>query len=54
MTFEKILPDTDVIVVTAGADGQEGKDRPDMRLEHKDEEMLALAIKNAKAAGKNK
>ena len=52
VTFEKILPDTDVIVVTAGADGQEGKDRPDMRLEHKDEEMLALAIKNAKAAGK--
>ena len=52
VTFEEILPDTDVVIVTAGADGQEGRDRPDMRLEHEDEEMLVRAIKDAKTAGK--
>ena len=52
VTFEEIREDTDVVVVTAGANGQEGRDRPDMRLEHEDEEMLSRAIRDAKEEGK--
>jgi len=52
VTFETITPATDVVIATVGANGQEGRDRPDMRMEHEDEEMLRRAIADAKAAGK--
>lgn len=52
VAFEEIFPDTSAVVVTVGANGQEGRDRPDMRMEHDDEEMLRGAIRDAKAAGK--
>ncbi len=43
---------TDIVIVTAGASGQEGKDRPDMRFDPEDEVMLRRTLKLAKAAGK--
>lgn len=52
VTFETILPETDVVVAVAGLNSHEGADRPDMRLQHEDEDMLRRAIAEAKAAGK--
>ena len=43
---------TDVVIITAGASGQEGKDRPDMRFDPDDEIMLRKTLKAAKKAGK--
>lgn len=44
--------DTDVVVITAGASGQEGKDRPNMDFDDDDKKMLYENIRKAKAAGK--
>ncbi len=52
VSFETINPDTDVVVITAGAKGQEGTDRKHMDLDASDREMLFNAVKQAKAAGK--
>lgn len=44
--------DTDAVIITAGASGQEGKDRPDMDFDADDKAMLVSTISQAKAAGK--
>lgn len=49
---EKIAEDTDAVIITAGASGQEGKDRPDMDFDADDKAMLVSALAQAKAAGK--
>lgn len=50
--FESVGPDTDCVVVTIGANGQEGADRPTMEMEPEDLPVLERAIGEAKAAGK--
>ena len=52
VTFEEITDQTKALIVTVGARGQEGRDRPNMRLEEEDEALLRRAIAEAKAAGK--
>ncbi len=52
VSFEQITPSTDYVVVTIGANGQEGADRPAMEMEKEDKPILAKAIADAKAAGK--
>ena len=47
-----LLPDTEVAIFVAGASGQEGSDRPDMRFDGEDEAMLRSGITQAKTAGK--
>lgn len=48
----KTEEDTDVVIITAGASGQEGSDRPDMDFDPEDKVMLTETIHLAKAAGK--
>ena len=50
--FQKIDSDTQAVVITAHAKGQEGKDRPAMDLEPEDKAMLLQTVQKAKAAGK--
>lgn len=49
---DEIKSDTDVVVITAGASGQEGKDRPDMDFDPEDKEMLRDKVALAKQKGK--
>lgn len=49
---DEIAEDTDVVIITAGASGQEGKDRPDLHFDAPDEQMLWETLKAAKEAGK--
>lgn len=48
----EISEDTDVVIITAGASGQEGADRLDMDFDPDDKEMLLESIALAKKAGK--
>ena len=48
----EIGEDTDVVIITAGASGQEGSDRPDMDFDPDDKATLRQAIGAAKQAGK--
>ncbi len=52
VSFQAIKNDTDVVVITAGAKGQEGTDRKQMDLDPADREMLINALKQAKATRK--
>lgn len=52
VSFEEITAATDYVVVTIGANGQEGADRPDMEMEPADRPVLERAIAEAKAAQK--
>lgn len=52
VAFEKIMDNTDTVVVTVGIIGQEGFDRAEMDIETADKEILKKAIKEAKAADK--
>ncbi len=49
---EEVKDETDVVIITAGACGQEGKDRPDMDFDPEDKAMLKDTIRLAKEAGK--
>lgn len=49
---DEMAEDTDVVIITAGASGQEGKDRPDLHFDAPDEQMLRETLKAAKEAGK--
>lgn len=49
---EELGGDTDVVIITAGASGQEGKDRPDMDFDQEDKKALKKALTLAKSAGK--
>lgn len=42
--FEEMKEDTDVVIVTVSANGQEGADRPDMLMEPEDRKALDAAI----------
>lgn len=48
----EVEKETQVAVITVGASGQEGRDRPDMRLDPEDEMMLRWTLRRAKEAGK--
>lgn len=50
--INEIDADTEVVIITAGASGQEGKDRPNMRFDEEDETMLRNALRAAKDSGK--
>lgn len=50
--LDEIGKDTEVVVITAGASGQEGSDRPDMDFDREDKAMLKAALAEAKAAGR--
>ncbi len=52
VSFEEITDATDVVVVTIGANGQEGADRPDMMMEPEDVPAMEKALADAKAAKK--
>jgi len=52
VTFEEMSVDTDVVVITVGARGQEGSDRPDMDIDEQDRLLLTNAIGKAKDLGK--
>ncbi len=52
VSFEEITDATDVVIVTVGANGQEGADRPDMNMEPEDVPVMEKALADAKAAGK--
>jgi beta-glucosidase len=52
VSFEALSPDTATVIITAGAMGQEGSDRPGMDLDEPDKRMLEGAIAEAQAAGK--
>lgn len=52
VSYEQITAETDYVVVTIGANGQEGADRPDMEMEPEDRPILEKAIEEAKAAKK--
>ena len=49
---KQIAQETDAVIITVGASGQEGRDRPDMHMDAEDEAMLSDALRQAKAAGK--
>lgn len=52
VTFEEINKDTEVVVITVGARGQEGSDRSDMDIEEADRTMLMKTVKEAKVSGR--
>ena len=52
VSFEQITDQTDYVVVTIGANGQEGADRLDMEMEPEDRPVLERAIAEATAAQK--
>ncbi|MFD1671786.1 glycoside hydrolase family 3 N-terminal domain-containing protein [Agrilactobacillus yilanensis] len=49
---EEISKDTEFVIITAGASGQEGKDRPDMDFDVEDQKMLEESIRYAKSENK--
>ena len=49
---DRIASDTEVVIITAGASGQEGSDRPAMDFDEEDKTMLIQALAQARAAGK--
>ena len=52
VAFEQIKKNTDYVIVTVGANGQEGADRPDMQIEEEDKPVIRKAISDAKSSGK--
>ncbi len=52
VAFEEITENTDYVIVTVGANGQEGADRMNMQIEEVDKPVISKAIADAKAAGK--
>lgn len=52
VTFGKIAKDSDVVIITGRAWGQEGNDRAAMDLDAADKAMLLKAVKQAKKLGK--
>lgn len=50
--IDEMHADTEVVIFTAGASGQEGSDRPDMDFDTEDKALLLDKIKIAKDAGK--
>ncbi|KNY28852.1 glycoside hydrolase family 3 C-terminal domain-containing protein [Pseudobacteroides cellulosolvens] len=50
VSFEEINIDTEAVIITVGAKGQEGSDRPDMDIDLADREMLLRVIGEAKAS----
>ena len=52
VVFGRIDEASDVVVITAIANGQEGSDRPDMDLEPEEKAMLLAAVREAKEKGK--
>ena len=52
VSIGEIEEDTKVVIITAGASGQEGSDRPDMDFDPEDKAMLRETIDRAKKAGK--
>lgn len=50
--YEEVPANAGVVVVTVGGNGQEGSDRPDMKMEPDDAATLNRAIAAAKKAGK--
>lgn len=52
ITIGTIEDDTEYVIITAGASGQEGKDRPDMDFDPDDKIMLTNTIQLAKEMGK--
>ncbi|HBU11991.1 MAG TPA: glycosyl hydrolase [Clostridiales bacterium] len=50
--LDELLADTQVVIITAGACGQEGRDRPAMDFDVQERAMLLEAIAKAKAANK--
>lgn len=48
VSFEEVAEDTDVIIVTVSATGQEGADRANMDIEKEDQIALEKAIQNGK------
>jgi beta-glucosidase len=49
VSFEAVAQDTRTVIITVGAKGQEGADRPSMDVEAADKAMLEKAIAEAKA-----
>lgn len=52
VTFESITENTQAVIVTIGANGQEGADRIDMDVEPEDKKILKKALQDAKTAGR--
>lgn len=52
VTFQEIRSDTDTVIITVGAQGQEGFDRAEMDLATDDQLILKEGIKEAKQRGK--
>lgn len=50
--YGEIAKDTDTVIITVGAAGQEGSDRPDMDFDAEEKAMLKAAIAQAKENGK--
>lgn len=50
--LDEMNTETEVVIITAGASGQEGKDRPDMDFDPEDKKMLRKTLSEAKEAGK--
>lgn len=48
VTFREIREDTQAVIITVGVNGQEGADRPDMKLDPEDCRELRLALDEAK------
>lgn len=48
ITYEAVTPQTTVVIATVGSNGQEGADRPDMKLEPEDAAVLDQAVAAAK------
>lgn len=51
-TYGTISAQTDIVIITVGASGQEGSDRPDMDLDPQDKILLRESLAEAKKAGK--
>ncbi|OUP84009.1 hypothetical protein B5F07_09170 [Lachnoclostridium sp. An169] len=49
---DRMEPETEVVIITSGASGQEGSDRPAMDFDPADKELLQSALREAKEAGK--
>lgn len=48
VSYETVRPQTTVVIATVGSNGQEGADRPDMKLEPEDAAVLDRAVASAK------
>ncbi len=49
VSFESVNDQTTAVIVTVGVNGQEGADRPDMRMDKEDQEALEKALADARA-----